>query len=306
VLDIRKLNMLAELDRLGTIAAVAQSLHLTAPGISMQLAALERELGIRLTEKQGRRLVVTPAGHLLAKHGSDIVDMLSVAEMEVVALKQGIAGTYRIAAFPSAARMLMPQAWKLIAEDDEARIQLRMVQLEPNEALPALIAGDVELVVAHSYSNMPPVAAPGLVVRRVATESVRLAVNESQWSGDASAPVDLAEFAHYDWLVPGREWTCFEMVHRATDLAGFEPHVVGEATDYQVQLSLIAQGLGVALVPELGAVSVPDGVILLDLLAPIQRNVIVVSRRASAGDAGLMRIERAIADAAMERLPAAV
>ncbi|MCU1529013.1 MAG: LysR family transcriptional regulator, partial [Frondihabitans sp.] len=52
--------MLSELDRLGTIAAVARSLNLTPPGISMQLATLERELGLKLTEKQGRRIVVTP------------------------------------------------------------------------------------------------------------------------------------------------------------------------------------------------------------------------------------------------------
>ena len=68
MLDIRKLNMLAELERLGTIAAVAKSLHLTAPGISMQIGALERELGVRLTEKQGRRIVVTPAGQAKVDH----------------------------------------------------------------------------------------------------------------------------------------------------------------------------------------------------------------------------------------------
>ncbi|MET0884996.1 MAG: LysR family transcriptional regulator, partial [Mycetocola sp.] len=67
MLDIRKLNMLAELDRLGTIAAVAKSLNLTAPGISMQLSTLEREIGVALTERQGRRVVVTPAGQLLAR-----------------------------------------------------------------------------------------------------------------------------------------------------------------------------------------------------------------------------------------------
>jgi DNA-binding transcriptional LysR family regulator len=302
VLDIRKLNMLAELDRLGTIAAVAESLHLTAPGISMQLAALEREVGVALTEKQGRRLVVTPAGHVLAKHGSDIVDLLSVAEMEVVSLKQGSAGTYRIAAFPTSARTMMPRAWSSIARDENRRIQLRMVQMEPSEALPALVAGDVELVVAHSYSNMPPVAEPGLVVTQIASEVVRLAVHESLWAGDPEAPVELSEFAGHDWIVPGHEWSCFEMVHRATDLAGFEPITVAEATDYQVQLALVAQGIGVALIPELGVSNVPEGVILLDLAAPVQRNVIIVSRRASAGDPGLQRIERAITDAARERL----
>jgi len=96
--------MLAEVERLGTIAAAAQALHLTAPGVSMQLAALEREVGLALTERRGRRVALTPAGQLLARHGRDIVDQVEVAAMEVAALREGTAGTYRVAAFPTAAR----------------------------------------------------------------------------------------------------------------------------------------------------------------------------------------------------------
>ena len=296
--------MLAELDRLGTIAAVAKSLNLTAPGISMQLTSLERELGIQLTEKQGRRIVVTPAGHVLARHGSGIVDMLAIAEMEAKSLRDGVAGTYRVAAFPTAAREIIPNAWKTLADSGERGIQLRLIEMEPSNAIPALLAGDVELAVAHHYSNMPPVTGAGLAISQVASERVRLAVHESQWSGAGYGPVDLSNFAGHDWIVPGREWTCYDMVHRATDLAGFEPHTVAEATDFPVQLALVANGAGVALIPELGASSVPAGVVLLDLAAPIERNILLVSRRGSAGDPGLQRIQRAIADAAERRLPA--
>lgn len=304
MLDIRKLHMLAELDRLGTIAAVAKSLNLTAPGISMQLSALERELGIQLTEKQGRRIVVTPAGHLLARHGSGIVDMLAVAEMEAKSLRDGVAGTYRVAAFPTAAREIIPNAWKAIADSGERGIQLRLIEMEPGNAIPALLAGEVELAVAHHYSNMPPVTGTGLVISQIASERVRLAVHESQWSGQDGGPIDLSNFAAHDWIVPGRERTCYDMVHRATDLAGFEPRTVAEATDFQVQLALVANGAGVALIPELGASDVPPGVILLDLAVPIRRNILLVSRRASVADPGLQRIQQVIADAAERRLPA--
>ena len=303
MLDIRKLNMLAELDRLGTIAAVAQSLNLTAPGISMQLAGLEREIGVQLTERRGRRIVVTPAGHLLARHGSGIVDMLAVAEMEVSALKDGTAGTYRVAAFPTAAKIIIPNAWRALADTESGNIQLRLIEMEPSNALAALSAGEVELVVAHNYSNMPPVTALGLTVTHIATETVNLAVHESQWSGDREELVDLSDFAGHDWIVPGREWTCYDMVHRATDLAGFEPQTVAEATDFQVQLALVAERVGVALIPELGATTVPPGVVMLSLRNPVRRNIIVVTRRASTGDPGLMRVHQAITNAASSRLP---
>jgi DNA-binding transcriptional LysR family regulator len=296
--------MLAELDRLGTIAAVAKSLNLTAPGISMQLTGLERELGIQLTEKQGRRIVVTPAGHLLARHGSGIVDMLAIAEMEAKSLRDGIAGTYRVAAFPTAAREIIPSAWRTIADAGERGIQLRLVEMEPSNAIPALVTGDVELAVAHHYSNMPPVTGTGLVISRIAGERVRLAVHESQWSGKGYGPVELSIFAGHDWIVPGRERTCYDMVHRATDLAGFEPQTVAEATDFHVQLALVANGAGVALIPELGTTDVPAEVVMLDLAQPIHRNILLVSRRGSAADPGLRRIQQAITDAAERRLPA--
>src|SRR5690348_14720188 len=112
MIDVRKLRMLTELDRLGTIAAVAEELHLTAPGISMQLTALERELSVPLTERQGRRLVLTPAGKVLASHGHDILDRLALAELGVESLRRGAAGSYRVAAFPSAARTFVAATWR--------------------------------------------------------------------------------------------------------------------------------------------------------------------------------------------------
>lgn len=304
MLDVRKLNMLAELDRLGTIAAVARSLNLTAPGISMQLAALEREVGISLTEKQGRRIVVTPAGHLLGRHGSTIVDMLAVVEMEAATLRDGAAGTYRVGAFPTAAQAILPAAWKAVTAAGDLGLQLRLLELEPSDSMPALSAGEIELAVAHSYSNMPPITGAGLVITPIATESVRLAVNSTAWTGPTATPVALADFAAHDWIVPSREWSCFDMVHRATDLAGFEPHTVAEATDFRVQLALVAAGVGVALIPELGATDVPADVTMLDLTVPVCRNIVLVSRRASAADAGLQRIRDEITAAATALLPA--
>ena len=298
--------MLAELDRLGTIAAVARSLNLTAPGISMQLAALEREVGVKLTEKRGRRVVVTPAGHVLARHGSSIVDMLAVAEMEAASLREGAVGVYRVGAFPTAARTIVPAAWAAIMADHDRGVELRLIELEPSESLAALVAGEIELAIAHSYSNMPPVTGPGLSVNHIATEVVRLAVSETDRPASAPLTVDLADFAAHNWIVPGRERTCFDMVHRATDFAGFEPRAVAETTDYRVQLELVAAGVGIALIPELGAREVPAGVVLCDLETPIHRNILLVSRRASGADAGLRRVSAAMTASALAQLPAHV
>ncbi len=306
VLDIRKLRMLAELDRLGTIAAVARSLRLTPPGVSMQIAALEREVGLRLTERNGRRVALTPAGRLLARHGHDIVDMLSIAEMEAAALREGLAGNYRLAAFPSAARTIVADTWKTLLNRPELRLTLRLIEMEPQDALPALSAGEVELVVSHNYSNMSGASPIGVTATRIASEAVWLAVRaENPEESGAQKAAELPHYAASDWIVPHRQWACFEMVQRACGAAGFAPHAVAEATDFAVQLELVSAGVGVALVPQLAAVDPPPNVRLLPLSTPVYRHDYVVTRQSSQADPGIQRLQALLTDAASRLVPAA-
>ena len=295
--------MLSELQRLGTITAVANALHLTAPAVSMQLAALEREVGLALTERQGRRVVLTPAGEVLAAHGHDIVDLVSVAEMEVQTLHQGESGTYRIAAFPSAARSYLAETWRQLRDSAHAGPALRLVELEPDAASDALIRGDVDLAVTHAYSNLPRLASPGLASEPLASEEVLLALHASATPPTTrTGAARLADQARSEWVMPHAELTCAEMVKRACGAAGFAPTAVAEATDHSVQLELVAAGIGVALVPQLAARAVPDGVRLLHLHPPVNRHHFAVTRRAARRDPGLRRIIELLRDNATRAL----
>lgn len=291
MLDVRKLRMLAELDRLGTIAAVARELRLTAPGVSMQLATLEREVGLSLTERTGRTVTLTPAGRLLARHGHEIVDRISVAEMEAAALREGAAGLYRIAAFPSAMRTIVADAWRTSSESASG-IQLRAIEREPESALAALAAGEVELAVIHSYSNMAESSAGDVTATLIGTEPVWLAQREDVGTAD------LRHYATRDWIVPSSALSCSEMIDRACGVAGFAPRVVAEATDFASQLALVAAGVGVALVPQLTVALVPDGVFLSELVEPVYRHLFVVTRAGASADAGLRTVTELLAQSA--------
>jgi DNA-binding transcriptional LysR family regulator len=303
--------MLAELDRLGTVAAVAAHLHLTAPGVSMQLAALEREVGIPLTERRGRTISLTPAGRMLAQHGNTVTDLLSLAELEVAAIRDGSVGTYRIGAFPSIARTVVADAWRVVRETPGLGLQLELLELEPKDSLPALAAGEVELVLTHAYSNMTDVAGAGFEATRIASEPVWLAVRDddpaiTDGGAPADGPVDLRDFAGHDWVVPHKQWTCYEMTERACGLAGFTPRSVAEATDFAVILALVGAGAGVALVPELTIAALPDGVRLLPLRDPVVRHDYVVTRASSAADAGIQRLREVLAASAARLVSAPV
>ena len=302
MLDVRKLRMLAELDRLGTVAAVARALHLTAPGVSMQLGALEREVGVALTERNGRMLILTAAGRLLAQHGRDVVDRLSVAQMEVEALADGTAGTYRVAAFPSIARTIVADTWRAIRAEPATDIRLELIEMEPQDSLPALAGGAVDVAITHAYSNMSQQATAGFAASALATETVWLAVRDDEPLAGPD-PVDLRLFADHDWVIPHRQWACHEMVQRACGMAGFTPHSVAEATDFAVILALVSAGVGVALVPELTIADLPGNVRLLPLSEPVFRHDFVVTRRATDADPGIRRLRSLFAESAALRTP---
>ncbi len=286
--------MLAELDRLGTIVAVARHLHQTAPGVSMQIAALEREVGVALTEKDGRSVRLTPAGRLLAQHGIDVVERLTLAEMEVHALRDGAAGTYRVAAFPSAARTIVAATWSELRASGRDSLRIELVEMEPSESASALRAGDVDLAITHTYSSLEPIDSRSLSIWPLRVEPVWLAAPAGR---ELAGPVDLQRLAAEDWLVPRQQTSCYDMVVRACGAAGFAPRITAEATDFGVLLAMVDAGAGVALVPELAIDRLPQAVQLLSLANPVQRHLFLAARSSSSADPGLARLRSAIGHA---------
>jgi DNA-binding transcriptional LysR family regulator len=300
MIDVRKLGMLAALDRLGTVAAVAEELRLTAPGVSMQLSAFEREIGVSLTERRGRRLALTPAGKLLAAHGRDVVDRLSLAEVDLHAVRQGAIGNYRIAAFPSAARTFVADAWAALRGDVDG-LHLSLTTPEPEDALAALLSGKADLAVVHSYSNVPRSIPAGVRADPVGSEPVWIAIRSDDPAA-AQSTIDLSDLAEHFWVTATRDLTCFEMTERACGRAGFRPRIVAETMDFAVQLELVAAGVGVALIPQLAIATVPRGVVLAPPTEHLSRHIHTAHRTSMSADPGVATITDAITAAAATRV----
>src|SRR3569833_1914355 len=89
MLDVRRLRLLRDLARLGTIAAVAAEHTYTPSAVSQQLSALEREAGVRLLARTGRRGVLTPAGLTLVEHAEAVLGALERASSALAAVRSG-------------------------------------------------------------------------------------------------------------------------------------------------------------------------------------------------------------------------
>src|SRR5689334_8877114 len=110
MLDVRRLRLLCDLAHLGTIAAVARAHSYTPSAVSQQLAALEREAGVPLLARTGRRVTLTPAGQILARHAARVLAALEEAGAALASAGTGPTGPLRIGAFPSAVRTLLAGA----------------------------------------------------------------------------------------------------------------------------------------------------------------------------------------------------
>ncbi len=278
MLEIRRLRLLHALATYGTVAAAGQALHLSGPAVSQQLAALERETGMRLVERSGRRLRLTEAGHVLVAHTRIVLDQLAMAEADLVALGTDVTGTVRISAFCSAAETLVARAWQTLHADHGTRIRLQVVTAEPEESIAALARGDADIAIAYSYELAPRV--PPAAVERwdLLTDRVVVALPDDDQAATSPGPVSLDALADRDWVAPHPATTCHQMTERACGAAGFVPREVAHCTEFAPMLTLVAAGMGVALVPELATNRLPEGVITRPISPGSGRDVFALIR----------------------------
>jgi DNA-binding transcriptional LysR family regulator len=287
MLDVRRLRVLHAVSAYGSVTAAAAALGYSAPAVSQQLAALEREVGMRLTERVGRGLELTPAAMILVGHTDALLARLDAAESDLAALRDQVAGRVALAAFPSAAASFVSAAWAALA-GSAPQVRLDLTEMEPEESLPAVLRGQTDVAVAHEYDLLPRPLDPLFERRELLSDPVLLAVpadhplaaaHPSAAHPSAAVPVPLASLAGLPFLAPRDTTSCAEMIQRACARAGFVPRVVARATDFDVLLSLVAAGAGVTLVPALAARRPPPQVRLLRPAEPVTRQIFTVSRR---------------------------
>jgi DNA-binding transcriptional LysR family regulator len=276
MMEIRRLRLLHALAGHGTISAAAEALHLTGPAVSQQLATLEREVGIPLVERHGRRLKLTDAGRILVAHTDVLLDQLAAAESDLQALRTEITGTVRIGAFSSATQTFVADAWATMTAEHGERLQLRLFSMEPGDAVVALARGEIELAVAYSYDLLPFAVPPSCEQYDLLDDPVLVALPESY--GERPGPVDLSTLSDVPWMSVTGDTSCHEMLQRACGLAGFVPRLIAQCDNYPPVLALIAAGAGVTLLPRLSAAPVPSGVVLSTLQHEINRHVFAVTR----------------------------
>ncbi|MDP9867139.1 MULTISPECIES: LysR family transcriptional regulator [Streptosporangium] len=281
MLDVRRLRLLRELSYRGTIAAVAEAMTFTPSAVSQQLAALEREAGVALLERTGRRVTLTPAGVALVGHAEAVLERLEQASAELAAAHTGLVGAIRVGAFPTATRTILPAALAALARDHPG-LEPMVDEIDPAEVAPRLRTGDLDVALVHEYDFVPALPDLALDTEPLLEEPMYLASGDG---GDSPLPPGdpgdcLVRRRDASWIVAKPGTLCHAMTVRACQAAGFAPRIRHHIDDFATVLAMVAVGQGVALVPELGAADPPGGVRLTEL--PMRRRTQVAFRRGAA------------------------
>lgn len=297
MLEVRRLALLRELRHRGTIAAVAESLHQSPSSVSQQLSLLEREVGVRLLDKVGRRLQLTPQAEILVAHTEAILERLEQAETEIEQSLATATGTVRVGIFQSAALALMPATLRLLATE-HPMLRVETHQREPEAALGATSIGDFDLVVAEQYPGHAAAWHARLDRQPLVADRIRLAVPRV---GAFATIRTVADAASAAWTMEPDEVASRHWAEQTCRGLGFEPDVRHETTDLRSQIDLVAAGFAVAFIPDLMRAAIPDSVRLVDVPGHPRREVFTATRPSMTANPAVLAVRSALASAAGAR-----
>ena len=251
MIDAAGLRVMRAIADEGSFTAAALALGYSQPAISQMVRRLEQRTGTVLVERVGRSVRLTEAGQVLARHAGPVLAALDAAEDEVAAIAGMRSGRVRLMAFPSASATLVPRALSLLRSRYPA-VTISFTEAEPPESLAALRAGECDLAVAFTYEGTDVGRGEedldAFVTTMLLADEVRLAVRRDHPAA-AHASADLGALEDETWIAGCPR--CRGHLLQVCSTAGFSPHVAFETEDYVAVMGLVAEGLGVALIPDL-------------------------------------------------------
>lgn len=268
---VRAVRVLCEVADRGSFSSAAEALGLTQSAVSQHVAALEREVGLRLVQRGTRPAELTEAGHVLARHGRAINARLDSAEQELAEVAGRRAGRLRFGSFPTALTTFVPAALARLRGDWPA-LALTVVDDHMQRLLPRLADGELDLAVVYDHEVLPETAPARLHRVPLFDDTYRAVLPPGHRLARRDA-VDITDLAEDTWVGghAGSAW--FGIVRHACRVAGFEPRTSLGSDDYRAVQAFVAAGLGVAVIPGLAVANPTPGVEVRKLRtgAPVRR-----------------------------------
>ena len=261
-MDVGRLDLLRELAERGSVTAVAEATGRTPSAVSQQLKVLEREVGMPLTERSGRGLVLTSAGHALARSAVDIAVALERASAVWDEFRNDPSGEVSLLTFPTIGATLLPS---VIADlSSVAGLVVRATDLDPELAEFPDLTNDYDIVLAHTMPGELPWGGRGLRAVPLLTEPLDIGIPaDHRLAGARTSPPPTSSTR------PG--WACPRATRSSASCTPIEQQgghrltVSQRFSDMRIMEAFIQAGLGIALMPRYTTGLAPAGVLLKPL-----------------------------------------
>ncbi|MEU5110451.1 LysR family transcriptional regulator [Streptomyces longwoodensis] len=259
MLDLQRLRALHAVSVHGTVGRAAAALGYTPSAVSQQIAKLERETRTVLLEREGRGVRLTAEAQQLVATAQQLMAIVERAETDLEQRRGLPSGRLTLAAFPSAARGLLPGVLAELARRHPA-LDARLTEVDPHLSVDLVAKGAVDLAVAHDWDIAPLPAPAGVEQAVIGDDLCDLLVPVGHPFAGRTA-VRREELGGERWVCqpPGR--VCHDWLVRTLRAAGHEPDLVHTAEENPTLVALVAAGLGIALIPRLGRGPLPEGVV---------------------------------------------
>jgi len=279
MLDTHRLRLLREFAERGTIAAAAAALGYTPSAVSQQLAALEREAGAVLLDRTARAAELTDAGRRLADHAERILAMVEAAEADLSAAEP--VGRVTVTAFPTAAVAFGPALVRRVRSHPGLALLLR--ETGGPEGLRLVRTGEADVALVDDWSGRPGGGSNGpLEFYHLIRDPLVLVLPRGHPAADPARPVDLAGLRDEPWMAAPASEPSRQAVDRLLTNIGGMPQPPWEFEGLSVILSLVARGIGIAVLPKLTLAAGDRRVAQRELPGSVQaRDVYAVARTSS-------------------------
>ncbi|MPY48686.1 LysR family transcriptional regulator [Streptomyces acidicola] len=263
-MDERQLRILRELGELGSVTAVAEALLVTPSAVSQQLRLLQRSIPVPLTEKDGRRLVLTEAGQALAGAAIKVETALARARHTVDEFVDRPDGEVSVAAFHSAGTAFFPLLLRGLAGPDGPRVALADADVAQDD-FPRLTR-EYDLVLAHRLDHAPPwprtVTATTLLREPL---DVAMPADHPLAAKRRLTPRDVAD---EPWIAAHDGFPILATLEAVAAAAGRRLHFAHRINEFAVACQAVAAGGGLALMPRW--TMRPDPALVLRPLSGVQ------------------------------------
>lgn len=262
MLELRSVRQFVAVAEELSFRRAAERLHMSQPPLSVAMQNLEAQIGTRLLDRSKHHVRLTPAGQVFYQDAVQLLQLSQQAEDRARRTGEGREGSIRLSFVPSAALDLLPAILKQF-QTAHPTVEFKLTAENTRRQLEALSRNHVDLALVvgpvHHYSGIELVA--------LKSQEFVIAVPSSHLLAARTA-IDIHELADQPFVsFSATEGAGFVNALMTTcHAAGFLPNVVHEASQMQSILTLVAGGLGVALVPASLKRLQMEGVAFLEVL----------------------------------------